>query len=46
MLVGLPATMLTMLSKPYSTVYIAVEVAQLVGARLSQAPQPSSAPRV
>ena len=41
--VGPPATTLTTLEAVFGQFYIAVVVAQLVGARLSQAPQRSSA---
>lgn len=41
-----PATILTTLEAVFGQFYIAVVVAQLVGARLSQPPQRSSAPRV
>jgi voltage-gated potassium channel len=39
-----PATMLITLETVFGQFYIAVVVAQLVGARLSQAPQRNSAP--
>ena len=39
-----PATMLTTLEAVFGQFYIAIVVAQLVGARLSQAPQRNSAP--
>ncbi len=39
-----PATMLTMLEAVFGQFYIAVVVAQLVGARLSQAPQRNRPP--
>jgi hypothetical protein len=44
--VGPAATMLTTLEAVFGQFYIAVVVAQLVGARLSQAPQRSSARQV
>jgi hypothetical protein len=40
-----PATMLTTLEAVFGQFYIAVVVAQLVGARLSQAPQRNSSPQ-
>jgi hypothetical protein len=40
-----PATMLTTLEAVFGQFYIAVVVAQLMGARLSQAPQRNSSPQ-